>query len=51
MKIKAIRVLLYAVIKVEDVKSVGYLLQYDDLERLGTVINETLLEIDGNMGK
>ena len=46
MKIKAIRALLYAAIKVEDdtvtLKSVGDLLQLGDLERLGTVINEAL---------
>ena len=59
MKIKAIRALLYAAIKVEDdavtVKSVGDLLQLGDLERLGTVINEALSEsmpeIEENMGE
>ena len=59
MKIKAIRALLYAAIKVEDdtvtLKSVGDLLQLDDLERLGTVINEALSEsmpeIEQNMGE
>ena len=58
MKIKAIRALLYAAIKVEDdtvtLKSVGDLLQLSDLERLGTVINEALSEsmpeIEENMG-
>lgn len=58
MKIKAIRALLYAAIKVEDdtvtLKSVGDLLQLGDLERLGTVINEALSEsmpeIEENMG-
>ena len=59
MKIKAIRALLYAAIKVEDdtvtLKSVGDLLQLGDLERLGTVINEALSEsmpeIEQNMGE
>lgn len=59
MKIKAIRALLYAAIKVEDnsatLKSVGDLLQLSDLERLGTVINEALSEsmpeIEENMGE
>lgn len=59
MKIKAIRALLYAAIKVEDdtvtVKSVGDLLQLGDLERLGIVINEALSEsmpeIEENMGE
>lgn len=59
MKIKAIRALLYAAIKVEDdtvtLKSVGDLLQLGDLERLGTVINEALSEsmpeIEENMGE
>ncbi|WP_302653302.1 hypothetical protein [uncultured Clostridium sp.] len=59
MKIKAIRALLYAAIKVEDdtvtLKYVGDLLQLGDLERLGTVINEALSEsmpeIEENMGE
>ncbi|MDU2672842.1 MAG: hypothetical protein E7C49_12600 [Clostridium sp.] len=59
MKIKAIRALLYAAIKVEDdtvtLKSVGDLLQISDLQRLGTVINEALSEsmpeIEENMGE
>lgn len=59
MKIKAIRALLYAAIKVEDdtvtLKSVGDLLQLGDLERLGTVINralsESMPEIEENMGE
>lgn len=59
MKIKAIRALLYAAIKVEDdtvtLKSVGDLLQLSDLERLGTVINralsESMPEIEENMGE
>ncbi|MDU6542879.1 hypothetical protein [Clostridium sp.] len=59
MKIKAIRALLYAAIKVEDdtvtLKSIGDLLQLGDLERLGTVINEALSEsmpeIEENMGE
>ena len=48
MKIKAIRALLYAAIKVEDdtvtLKSVGDVLQLSDLERLGIVINDALSE-------
>ena len=59
MKIKSIRALLYAAIKAEDdtvtLKSVGDLLQLDDLERLGAVINEALSEsmpeIEENMGE
>ena len=59
MKIKAIRALLYAAIKVENdtvtLKSVGDLLQLSDLERLGEVINEALSEsmpeIEENMGE
>ena len=59
MKIKAIRALLYAAIKVEDdtvtLKSVGDLLKLGDLERLGAVINEALSEsmpeIEENMGE
>lgn len=59
MKIKAIRALLYAAIKVEDdtvtLKSVGDLLQLSDLERLGGVINEALSEsmpeMEENMGE
>lgn len=59
MKIKAIRALLYAAIKVEDdsvtLKSVGDMLQLSDLERLGTIINkalsESMPEIEENMGE
>lgn len=59
MKVKAIRALLYAAIKVEDdtatLKSVGDLLGLNDLERLGTVINgalsESMPEIEENMGE
>lgn len=46
MKLKAIRALIYSAIKVEDdsvtLKSVGDSLGINDLERLGTVINEAL---------
>ena len=46
MKIKAVRALVYAAVKVEDdsvtLKSIGSLLGLDDLERLGTVINKAL---------
>ena len=46
MKIKAIRALIYAAIKVDDenatLKSVGEKLELEDLERLGTTINEAL---------
>ncbi|SHH59379.1 hypothetical protein SAMN02745207_01645 [Clostridium grantii DSM 8605] len=46
MKIKAIRALIYAAVKVEDetatLKDVGELLGIKDLERLGTAINEAL---------
>ena len=46
MKVKAIRALLYAAIKVDDenatIKSVGDLLSLNDLENLGAVINEAL---------
>jgi hypothetical protein len=46
MKIKAVRALVYATVKVEDdsvtLKSIGSLLGLDDLERLGTVINKAL---------
>ena len=59
MKIKAIRALFYAAIKVEDesvtLKSVGDMLELSDLERLGTVINkalgESMPEIEENMGE
>lgn len=59
MKIKAIRALIYAAVKVYDenitLKDVGELLGLDDLERLGTAINEALNtampESDENMGE
>lgn len=59
MKIKAIRALIYAAVKVCDenitLKDVGELLGLDDLERLGTAINEALNtampETEENMGE
>jgi len=46
MKLKAIRALIYASIKVEDegisLRQVGELLELSDLERLGSAINEAL---------
>ena len=59
MKIKAVRALVYAAVKVEDesvtLKNVGALLGLDDLERLGTVINEALSiampEVDETSGE
>jgi hypothetical protein len=59
MKVKAIRALIYSSIKVEDenvtLKSVGDSLGLNDLERLGTVINEALNEampeIEDDMGE
>lgn len=46
MKIKAIRALIFAAVKVDDdtatLKSVGDQLEIGDLERLGTAINEAL---------
>lgn len=46
MKIKAIRALIYAAVKVDDedatLKSVGDKLSIQDLERLGSAINEAL---------
>lgn len=46
MKVKAIRALLYSAIKVEDesvtLKEVGSMLTLNDMERLGTAINEAL---------
>ncbi len=45
-KIKAIRALIYSVIKAEDesvtLKEVGKMLTLNDMERLGTAINEAL---------
>jgi hypothetical protein len=59
MKIKAIRALIYAAVKVEDetatLKNVGELLEIKDLERLGKAINEALNtampEAEENMGE
>lgn len=59
MKVKAIRALIYAAIKAEDetvtLKSVGNALGLQDMERLGTVINEALNdsmpEIEESMGE
>jgi len=59
MKIKAVRALVYAAVKVEDervtLKNVGSMLGLDDLERLGTVINEALSiampEVDETSGE
>ena len=46
MKLKAVRALIYAAVKVEDeeitLKTVGEQLGLNDLERLGTAINEAL---------
>lgn len=46
MKIKAIRALIFAAVKVDDetitLKAVGEQLELDDLEKLGTAINEAL---------
>lgn len=58
-KIKAIRALIYAAIKAEDesvtLKEVGKMLTLNDMERLGTAINEALSmampEIEENMGE
>jgi len=59
MKIKAVRALVYAAVKVEDdsvtLKKIGSLLGLDDLERLGTVINKALSiampEVDETSGE
>jgi hypothetical protein len=59
MRIKAVRALVYAAVKVEDesvtLKNVGSMLGLDDLERLGTVINEALSiampEVDETSGE
>ena len=59
MKIKAVRALIYAAVKVEDdsvtLKKIGSLLGLDDLERLGTVINKALSiampEVDETSGE
>ena len=59
-KIKAIRALIYSAIKAEDesvtLKEVGQMLTLNDMERLGTAINEALViampEVtDENMGE
>ncbi|WP_040210859.1 tail assembly chaperone [Clostridium polynesiense] len=58
-KIKAIRALIYSAIKAEDesvtLKEVGRMLTLNDMERLGTAINEALSvampEIKENMGE
>lgn len=58
-KIKAIRALIYSAIKAEDesvtLKQVGRMLALNDMERLGTVINDALNvampEIEENMGE
>lgn len=58
-KIKAIRALIYSAIKAEDesvtLKEVGRMLTLNDMERLGTVINDALNvampEIEENMGE
>lgn len=57
-KIKAIRALIYSAIKTEDesvnLKEVGKILTLNDMERLGTAINEALIiampEVTENMG-
>ncbi len=59
MKIKAIRALIYAAVKVDDetatLKSIGEKLEIGDLERLGTAINESLgkamPEVNENVGE
>lgn len=59
MKIKAIRALIYAAVKVDDedatLKSVGDKLSIQDLERLGSAINDALSmampEANENMGE
>lgn len=58
-KIKAIRALIYSAIKAEDesvtLKEVGRMLTLNDMERLGSAINEALSvampEIEENMGE
>ena len=59
MKIKAIRALIYAAVKIDNedatLKSVGDKLSIQDLERLGSAINEALSqampEANENMGE
>lgn len=58
-KIKAIRALIYSAIKVENenvtLKEVGQMLTLQDMEKLGTAINEALLiampDVTENMGE
>ena len=58
-KIKAIRALIYSAIKAEDesvtLKEVGKMITLNDMERLGTAINEALNvampEVEENMGE
>ncbi|MEN8906950.1 MAG: hypothetical protein ABF289_13410 [Clostridiales bacterium] len=58
-KLKAVRVLIYAAIKVEDekatLKKVGEMLTLQDIEKISTVINEALEnsmpEVKENMGE
>lgn len=59
MKLKAVRALIYAAVKVEDegitLKTLGEQLGLNDLERLGTAINEALSkampEAEENLGE
>ena len=59
MKFKAIRALIYSAIKVQDdtvtLISVGEMLELNDLERLGNIINsglsESMPEVGENMGE
>ena len=59
MKMKAVRALIYAAIKTENetitLKEVGQQLELDDLEKLGTAINQALNqampEVTENMGE
>jgi hypothetical protein len=58
-KLKAVRALIYAAIKVEDedatLKKVGRMLTLDDMEKISTIINEALEnsmpEVKENMGE
>ncbi|AHM55843.1 hypothetical protein EAL2_c05410 [Peptoclostridium acidaminophilum DSM 3953] len=59
MKLKAVRALIYAAVKAEDesvsLKAIGEQLGLNDLERLGTAINEALTkampEVEENLGE
>ena len=59
MKLKAIRALIYAAIKAQDesvtLRSVGEMLELNDLESIGTAINQALAvsmpEVKENMGE